>query len=123
MHWRILVFRIRRHQSLLARTALALVAVALIAAVVVDVDHHRQYTLTVNIQPPFVGEGVQIYTGCCRIVNQLSGDRQTFVFVLQRGDYNVGGLLAQNGEFRPLPTPLFPVHLDHDQAITLHGGG
>ncbi|HEY8742738.1 MAG TPA: hypothetical protein VIU62_06550 [Chloroflexota bacterium] len=123
MLWRLLVFRATNNRRVLAGF-FSFVAVALLAAAVITIaSTHRRYQLTVNIQPPFVGEGVQVYAGCCHIVAQQAGDRRSFVFVLQRGDYNVGGLLAQNGEFRPLPTSLVPVHLDKNSTVTLHGSG
>jgi len=123
MLWRLLIFRARNHRRSLARLCLVLAVVLFAVASVSYTSSHRRYQLTVNIQPPFVGEGVQVYTGCCSIVAQQAGDRRSFVFVLQRGDYNIGGLLAQNGEFRPLPTQLVPVHLDQDRTVTLHGSG
>jgi hypothetical protein len=123
MLWRMLIFRAGRYRRVLTRGALALGAVLLAAAIVAYANGHRRYQLIVNVPAPFVAEGVQIYSGCCRIVAQLAGDRRTFVFVLQAGDYGVSGMLAQNGEYRPLPTQQIPVHLDHDQAITLGRGG
>ena len=120
MLWRLLIFRARHYRRLLLRLALILVAVVLIAAISSYASNQRRYRLTVNIQAPFVGEGVEVYVGCCHIVDQGAGDRRTFIFVLPRGDYNVGGMLAQNGEYRPLPTHLVPVHLDRDTTITLH---
>jgi hypothetical protein len=123
MFWRLLVFRIARRRRLMLQAAMLLLAIGLVAVLVGWAAGHRQYRLTVLVQPPFVGEGIQIYAVGSRLVTTQAGDRRTFVFVLPRGDYTVGGLLAQNGEFRPLPTPLVPVHLDQDRTITLFGGG
>lgn len=123
MFWQMLVFRVGRYRRVLGRAALVLLAVGLVAAIIGWTAGHRQYRLTVYVQPPFVGEGIEIYAAGSRLVTSEAGDRRTFIFVLPRGDYTVGGLLAQNGESRPLPTPLVPVHLDQDRTITLVGGG
>ncbi|HEV7216826.1 MAG TPA: hypothetical protein VGP33_17100 [Chloroflexota bacterium] len=123
MFWRLLVFRIARHRRLAVRAAMLLLGIGIAAVLIGWAAGNRQYRLTVLVQPPFVGEGIQIYAVGGRLVTTQAGDRRTFIFVLPRDDYTVGGMLAQNGESRPLPTPLVPVHLDQDRTITLFGGG
>ena len=123
MFWRMLVFRIGRYRHRLLRACLVLLVSILVAAIIGWTAGRREYRLTVLVQPPFVGEGIQIYGAGSRLVTSQAGDRRTFIFVLPRGDYNVGGLLAQNGESHPLPTQLVPVHLDQDRSITLFGSG
>lgn len=121
MYWDIVVFRAGRYRRPLARLGLVLAVGALLVAALALSASNRHYTLTVRVQPPYVAEGVEVYHGCCRIVDQQSGDNRTFVFDLQGGDYNIGAMMVEDGESRPMPSQPVPIHLDHDQTITLYG--